>query len=495
VESQILSRRQAWALTLVATLTMAISYIDRQTLAVLAPTVTAALGISEVSYGWLASAFSIAYLVGAPLAGRLIDRVGARRGLPAAVLVWTAVAAAHAVVPGFGALFALRIALGLAEAPSFPAAAQTVHRALPPAERSRGLGVLFTGSSIGAMVAPKLATTLQAAFDWRFAFLGSALAGLVWLPIWLTLTSSPAARAALDRDDTEARAQSAGRLGARLWIDPAVLRAVGIVLASAPAIAFVLIWGSKYLVSRHGVHQRDVGNYLWLPPLLFDLGAIAFGDLATRRQRARAATGDDGSPHRFLMATAALLASSLALVPLANTAWSAVAIEAISMAGGGGLYALATADMMGRVSPAAVSQSGGITAAAQSLTHIVIHPLIGRHLDESGSYTAVLVALGAWVLPFSALWIIHTPPPLHRTSPARQRGLRRRDVRAVRTSGWVAGSLARWVALEGGAGGGERGAAPAPPAGALPPAPPAGLRTLHRGREPRVCDPWFSALS
>src|SRR5579884_3857605 len=105
---------------------MAISYIDRQTLAVLAPTVTSALHISEEGYGWLASAFSIAYLVGAPLAGLWIDRVGARRGLLAAVLLWSAVAALHAAVPALGAalsalgvgapawavLFALRIALG-----------------------------------------------------------------------------------------------------------------------------------------------------------------------------------------------------------------------------------------------------------------------------------------------------------------------------------------------------------------------------------------------
>src|SRR4051812_30560959 len=50
-----LPRSRAWALTLVATLTMAISYFDRQTLAVLAPTVTKALAINETQYGWLAS--------------------------------------------------------------------------------------------------------------------------------------------------------------------------------------------------------------------------------------------------------------------------------------------------------------------------------------------------------------------------------------------------------------------------------------------------------
>ena len=75
-----LSPGLAWALALTATFTMSVSYIDRQTLSALAPTVTKALAIDETHYGFLLSAFSISYLVGPPLAGRLMDRVGARRG-------------------------------------------------------------------------------------------------------------------------------------------------------------------------------------------------------------------------------------------------------------------------------------------------------------------------------------------------------------------------------------------------------------------------------
>jgi len=60
-----ITRRQRWAFALAATFTMTISYVDRQTLAVLAPRVTADLGIGEVRFGLLLSAFSVAYLVGA----------------------------------------------------------------------------------------------------------------------------------------------------------------------------------------------------------------------------------------------------------------------------------------------------------------------------------------------------------------------------------------------------------------------------------------------
>ena len=82
-----LTRGQSWMLVLAATFTMTISYVDRQALAVLAPTITRELHISETRYGLMMSMFSLAYLVGAPFAGRWIDRVGARRGLLAAVPV------------------------------------------------------------------------------------------------------------------------------------------------------------------------------------------------------------------------------------------------------------------------------------------------------------------------------------------------------------------------------------------------------------------------
>ena len=302
-----LSRRGAWALALTATFTMAVSYVDRQTLAVLAPTVTKALDIDEQGYGWLVSAFSLAYLVGSPLAGRLIDRVGARRGLLGAVVVWTVVAALHTVVPGFGALFALRIALGLAESPSFPGAAQTVHRALPPEDRARGFGVLFTGSSIGAMIAPPLAAGVAARFGFRAAFLVTALAGLVWVPLWLFVAWAPRARRVLDGPAPTSTAPAAPTRVPALALarHPAVLRAVVAIVATSPLIAFVLNWSAKLLVHDHAIAQANVGRYLWLPPLLFDAGAVAFGHAASRRAAARGPRR--GDPDRVLVGLACAL--------------------------------------------------------------------------------------------------------------------------------------------------------------------------------------------
>jgi ACS family hexuronate transporter-like MFS transporter len=405
-----LSPARAWALALTATFTMSVSYVDRQTLAALAPTVTKALQINETSYGWLISAFSIAYLLASPLAGRLIDAVGARRGMLGAVLLWSAVAGLHALVPSFAVLFALRIALGLAEAPSFPGAAQTIHRALPPGERARGLGILFTGSSFGAMVAPKLAAFFNEHWGFRAAFLGSALVGLVWVPIWLALAWTGPGRAALDRRESRGpafRARDLVRNGG-VW------RAVVMILACAPLLGLHFNWLSKFLDRRFQVTQAEIGNLLILPPLLFDAGAILFGSLATRAMKQR--PDDDRPPHALLIGST-LVAMTGAFLPLCPGPWTAMVVAGISMAGGGGLYSLVTADLLRRVPPAAVSTAGGTLAAAQSLALIVANPVIGKSVEITGGYGLIFLALALLHLPGAAAWLLWRPPPVYRLEP------------------------------------------------------------------------------
>lgn len=404
-----LSRAGAWALALIATLTMTVSYIDRQTLAAIAPSVQEALHFDDAAYGYLGSAFAVAYLVGAPIAGRLINLLGARRGLLGAVLLWSAVAAIHAVAPFFGVLLAMRVLLGLAEAPSFPAAAQTIQRVLPAAERARGFGVLFTGSSIGAAVAPPLATWLAARYGFRAAFLGTAAAGLLWVPLWLAVAFTASARRALDWEGPRPEAadwRGSSLIPTALATHPAVLRSVMAVLASAPMLTVIYQWGTKYLVHDHHLDQRAAGGLLWAPPLFFDVGAVLFGHLASTAR----ARGAQGVPRVLLALAAAFMLGGLA-IPLAPTPVLAVAAMCATMFGGGGMYALPMADVAMRVAPWQVATAGGICAAAQSVAQIVTNLALGPSVKASGSYTVAILALTLWVLPGSVAWLVWRPPP------------------------------------------------------------------------------------
>ena len=413
-----LSRGRAWLVAVVATLAMSVSYVDRQVVSAIATSVRRALGIDAEHFGYLAGAFSLSYLVVAPLAGAVVDRVGARRGLVVAILTWSAVSAAHALVPSFAVLVLLRIVLGAAEAPSFPAAAQSVRRALPPGDRSAAFGLLFTGSSLGAAVAAPLAIWLDVHFGWRTAFLVASLLGLAWLPAWLLVTRSPSVRAVLRQPDASLPAPAVARprvSPVALFGDAAVLRALLLVVGSAAGLMFMFVWMPQYLELGRGILKPDVARYVWLPPVMADLGMVGFGVLASRFDR-RSTTQRS---HVGLVLIAATMESVMVLVPRVHETWPAVFVLGVSAAGGGGLYTLLTADMMARVDPSRVSMAGGLTAAAQSLVYVVMNPIVGRWIDRSHSYDGPLVLLGAVALPAAVLWCLVPARALRAVTPAR----------------------------------------------------------------------------
>jgi MFS transporter, ACS family, hexuronate transporter len=415
-----LSRGHAWLVAGVATLAMSVSYVDRQVMANIATSVRKALAIDAEHFGWLAGAFSLAYLVMAPLAGTVVDRLGAQRGLTAAIVTWSVVSAAHALAPSFGALLALRILLGAAEAPSFPAAAQSVRRALPAGDRSAAFGLLFTGSSLGAVVAAPLAIGLDAHFGWRSAFFIASLVGMAWLPLWLVVTGAPAVRDVLARSDPEAshpRPTASPRVSfGALFTDRSILRSLVLVLAAAPASMFVYVWLPQYIELGRGVPRAAVARYVWLPLVMADVGMLAFGALASRLDRRTVGPRS----HVELVLLAASMEAMLALVPAARGTWQAVLLIGIAAAGGGGLYTLLTADMMARIDPSRVSTAGGLTAAAQSLVYVVLNPLVGRWIDRTHSFDGSLILLGLLSLPGAVLWTL-TPmraaPPLSPATP------------------------------------------------------------------------------
>ena len=391
-----LPRGKVFAVVAVSTLAMTVSYVDRQAMAALGPTVKRALSLDYAQWGALTSAFSIAYLLGAPIAGWLADRVGARRALVLAVLVWSCVAGLHALVPAFTALFILRILLGLAESPTYPSAARCVGAVAPPESRSAALAWLFTGSSVGAAVAGPAAIWLETKFDsFRVAFLGIALVGALYAPLfwWTTRGVAIVAKPTANSSATKARGTSPLAQMLALLKEPAVQRACVLVIASAPAIMLVLNWGPQILETHLGVPQRAQSRYVWAPPVAFDCGAVLFGWLASRRDRRARSIND-------LVLLAALLEGSLALLALTHRPVIGITICGASMAGGGALYALAAGDLFKRIGLARAGASGGFAAAAQSIAHIVAAPLVGLELDRThGHYGRVVLVLGALAVP------------------------------------------------------------------------------------------------
>lgn len=253
-----------------------ISYIDRNTLALLAPTILAETGLSAEQYGWIISAFSVAYMAGNPVWGRLLDRYGLRRGMFASVSFWTLASTAHAFAQGFWSFAAARVALGFGEGATFPGGLRTAVQTLPASKRSRGIAVSYSGGSLGAVVTPLIVTPVAAAVGWRGAFWFTGLIGVIWLAVWALVSRREDIRRTPEH--AVVRAETPGPR----WSDGPLWAFMAAYAFGALPLGFILYGTSIYLSRALGGTQLEIGKVLWVPPLGWEVGYFVWGWLLDR---------------------------------------------------------------------------------------------------------------------------------------------------------------------------------------------------------------------
>src|SRR5260370_12942641 len=133
-----------------------INYIDRQTLSILAPYLKRDYHWTNVDYANIAIAFRIAYSVGQTVCGRLMDRVGTRRGLTISVTWYSIVSLLTSLANGLSTFALLPFLLGAGESANWPGASKAVSEWFPNRERGIAAGLYDSGSSVGGAVAPFL---------------------------------------------------------------------------------------------------------------------------------------------------------------------------------------------------------------------------------------------------------------------------------------------------------------------------------------------------
>ena len=131
-----------------------INYLDRQTLSLLAPFLKQDYHWSNTDYANLLIGFRVAYSIGQTVFGRLMDRLGTRRGLSITVLGYSIVSMCTALANGFYSFATLRFLLGAGESANWPAATKAVSEWFPKRERGLATALFDSGSSIGGAISP-----------------------------------------------------------------------------------------------------------------------------------------------------------------------------------------------------------------------------------------------------------------------------------------------------------------------------------------------------
>lgn len=260
-----------------------INYIDRNSLSVLRPIIERDLHWSEADYGWITFAFTLSYALFPSLAGRLIDRKGVKYGLSAALILWSLMAAAHALANTVLAFAAARFLLGAAEAANFPASIKAVAQWFPRKERALATGIFNSGTNVGVMLS--FATVwLAQRYGWQWAFVAIGVIGFVWLAFWQWGYGVPenhprvsSAELALIKSDTSAVEEKIAlpwttllRFG-QIW--PFLLAK----FFTDPVWWFYLYWLPSYLGRERGRNPMDSALLLILIYTGASVGSIAGG--------------------------------------------------------------------------------------------------------------------------------------------------------------------------------------------------------------------------
>src|SRR5207245_7078586 len=170
-----------WWIAAVLFASTIINYLDRQTLSLLAPFLKVQYHWSNTDYADIVIAFRVAYAIGQSLFGRLMDRIGTRRGLTFTVAWYSLVSVLTPLASGLYSFGLFRFLLGGGESANWPAATKAVSEWFPKQERALATAFFDSGSSVGGAIAPFIVLSIYSHWGWRPAIAVPGLLGFLWI--------------------------------------------------------------------------------------------------------------------------------------------------------------------------------------------------------------------------------------------------------------------------------------------------------------------------
>jgi ACS family hexuronate transporter-like MFS transporter len=420
-----------WSIGALLFTSTVINYLDRQTLSILAPFLKVDFHWSNTDYATIVIAFRIAYSLGQTVCGRLIDRVGTRRGITLTVAAYSLVSIFTPLAQGLRSFAFFRFLLGAGESANWPAATKAVSEWFPKSERGLATALFDSGSSIGGAIAPFLILAIYTRWGWRPAFVVPGLLGFVWLIAWRWLYHAPESHPFISPEERNMlladRPPIADLPKERLcWRELLKIpQTWGVIVARTftdPVWFFITDWFPIYLIAK-GFDLRGSLIAVWVPFIAADLGNFAGG----------AATGylikrgwPVGKSRKAIVVVGGF--GMMLLIPTIFTSNLYIITVLFALA----TFFYASFSTIAHVLPTdlfpghLVASVSGLGGTGSGLGTIAAFFLVGRLADAhraaaTHSFDSILIAGG--LIPFAGMLLVLL---LVRNNAATERGLARR---------------------------------------------------------------------
>ena len=404
-----------WRIAILASASIAISYLDRQTLPVAIHAIEKDIPLSNLQFSYLQSAFLLAYAFMYAGGGKLADMLGTRRGFAAIMIFWSLACASHSIATSFAMLAVSRLLLGMGEGGGFPAASRVVAEWFSSGERATAMGIINAGTAVGGIVAAPLIALILIYFSWRWIFVFTGALGLLWTVWWLQSYFSPKENPSPSERGSRQPATAATApqsTAAVRWMDLLRVReAWGLLTAkflSDAAWYFYLFWLPKYLYDARGFDVKAVGLFAWMPYAAAGIGCLLggwFSSYLVHRQFSLS------TARKLALGLSACVMPIIIAVPHVSVSW-AIAIFSLAYFGQQSWSTLVMVLPTDLFPQSAVGSVAGLVGFGGAMGGIAFGQVVGYLLDHGYGYGIVFALAGTFHIAEFTI-ILATVPSVH----------------------------------------------------------------------------------
>lgn len=380
-----------------------VNYLDRTVLGIAAPALTKELAINSAVMGLVFSAFSWSYAASQIPGGLFLDRFGTRLTYALSVSFWSLFTLLHALAGGLASLLGLRLALGIAEAPCFPANSRVVATWFPQSERAFATGVYTVGEYIGLAFLSPVLFWMLASYGWRSLFIACGLLGFAFALVWLARYREPGEHTRVNAAELDLIAAGGGLAGGDAkggkidWSKAGKLlrfrQMWGICIgqfAGNSTLVFFLTWFPTYLATERHMGFLKIGFYAVLPFIAASVGVL-FGGWWSDTMLRRGLSANIA--RKVPIITGLLLASTIIAANFVDSNNAVIAILSLAFFAQG-MAALGWTLVSDIAPRGMLGLTGGIFNLAANLAGIITPLVIGAIVAATGSFFYALAYVG-----------------------------------------------------------------------------------------------------
>jgi ACS family hexuronate transporter-like MFS transporter len=407
-----------WRILAMLFFALTINYFDRSLLGVLAPKLMEIFQWSNKDYALVNMSFKTAYAVGLLLMGRLIDRMGTKKGFTLSIIIWSVFGMLHATISKSFALIGFvlaRFGLGFGEAGNFPASIKTVAEWFPRKERALATGIFNAATSIGAILAPIVVMFMVAenGDGWRYPFLlTGALSGL-WVFMWLNIYKKPEHNPKLSKGELEyilsdSEVETTEKIS---WLKVFPMKqtwAFALTKVLDAVWWFYLFWGGKFLFDQFGINIKTLALPLIIIYVLADFGSVLGGWFSSSLIKKGRSINFS---RKITLLLCGIIILPVSFATKTDNQWIAIVLIGIAAAGhqawSANVFTFAS-DIFPKKATASVVGIGGMIGA---ISGIIADFSLGSVLDAQGKEGYFFAFLIAGTLYLVILGIVHWMMP------------------------------------------------------------------------------------